>query len=345
MKKLSDVAKEANVSTTTVARYVNQKGYVSKKTQEAIQQAIERVGYMPNQTAKALRNGQSNILGHIIPYSPINPFFQKLSYSVNCFAYENGYQVLAVGLNKNDSETLKEMVDKLLSYQVEGIIFSSFIQKEVDSDIKDYLDSLAVPIVMIERAAECFGIDKVMINSAEGSYVLTKKLLDLGHRDIAYIGKKTKYSVEKERYKGFQAAMHARGIAVKENEEVFFAEEYTVEEGKEQAKRLLQRKELPTAILAASDILAAGVLDTLYKKQLRVPEDISVVGYDDTIAQFLCPPLTTVHIPVGELAKSAIGIMIAKLQNGTKEHGKNIAVSPYLVERDSIALPREEKTT
>jgi len=343
MKKLSDVAKEANVSITTVARYINQNGYVSQKTREVIEDAIHRVGYMPNQTAKALRNGQSNILGHIVPYSPINTFFQKLSYSVNQLAYENGYQVLAVVLDDNNLETLKEMVDKLLSHQVEGIIFSSFIQKEVDRGIKNYLDSLDVPIVMIERAAECFGIDKVLINSAEGSYILTRNLLEWGHRDIAYIGKKMKYSVEKERYKGFQAAMQERGISVSENERLFFAEEYTVEEGQEQTERLLQTKKLPTAIVAASDILAAGVLDTLYEHSLRVPEEISVVGYDDTIAQFLCPPLTTAHVPVKELARNAIGIMIEKLCNSKGEYGKNITVSPYLVERKSIGSPREEK--
>jgi len=343
MKKLSDVAKEANVSITTVARYVNQRGYVSQKTQEVIQDAIQRVGYTPNRTAKALRNGQSNILGHIVPYSPINTFFQKLSSSVNQLAYENGYQVLAVVLDNNKLETLKEMVDKLLSYQVEGIIFSSFIQKEVDNGIKNYLDSLDVPIVMIERAEECFGIDKVLINSAEGSYILTQKLLECGHRDIAYIGKKMKYSVEKERYKGFQAAMQKRGLSVSEHDRLFFAEEYTVEEGKEQAGRMLQTKKLPTAVLAAPDILAAGVLDVLYEHNLRVPDDISVVGYDDTIAQFLCPPLTTAHVPVGELARNAIDIMIDKLCNNKGKYGKNITVSPYLVERKSIGSPREEK--
>lgn len=343
MNRLADVAKEANVSITTVARYINQRGYVSQKTQSTIQDAIQRVGYTPNRTAKALRNGQSKILGHIVPYSPVNTFFQKLSYSVNQLAYENGYQVLAVVLNDNNPETLKEMVDKLLSYQVEGIIFSSFIQKEVDSGIKNYLDSLIVPIVMIERAQECYGIDKVLINSAEGSYILTQKLLEWGHRDICYIGKERKYSVEKERYKGFQAAMQKKGLSINEEERLFLAEEYTVEQGKKQAERMLKIKKLPTAIVAASDILAAGVLDALYEHNLRVPDDISVVGYDDTIAQFLCPPLTTAHVPVGELARNAINLMLDKLYNSKGEYGKNITVSPSLVERQSIGFPREEK--
>lgn len=343
MKKLSDVAKEANVSITTVARYVNQSGYVSQKTQQAIREAIERVGYMPNHTAKALRNGQSKILGHIVPYSPINTFFQKLSYSVNKLAYESGYQVLSVVLGEHTPEALKEMVERLLSYQVEGIIFSSFIQNEMDKEIKEYLDSLVVPIIMIERAAECFGIDKVLINSAEGSYILTRKLLEAGHRDIAYIGKQMKYSVEKERYKGFLAAIQERGISVNEEERLFFAEEYTVEEGEAQAEKMLRMQRLPTAIVAASDILASGVLNALYRHNLRVPEDVSVVGYDDTIAQFLCPPLTTAHVPVGELARSAINIMIHKLSNKKGECGKNITVSPYLIERQSVGSPREEK--
>lgn len=343
MKKLSDIAKEANVSVTTVARYVNQSGYVSKKTQQAIQEAIERIGYMPNHTAKALRNGQSKILGHIVPYSPVNTFFQKLSYSVNKRAYESGYQVLSVVMGDHNSEELKEMVERLLSYQVEGIIFSSFIQNEMDSEIKEYLDSLKVPIVMIERAVECFGIDKVLINSAEGSYMLTRKLLEAGHRDIVYIGKQLKYKVEKERYKGFLAAMLERGISISEEDQLFFAEEYTVEDGQLQTEKMLQMKKLPTAIVAASDILASGVLIALYNNNLRVPEDISVVGYDDTIAQFLCPPLTTAHVPVGELARSAINILIDKLNTSKGECGKNITVSPYVIERQSIRRLREEK--
>ena len=166
-----------------------------------------------------------------------------------------------------------------------------------------------------------------------------RRLQNAGHRRIAYLGVVQEEIVEQERYHGYLQAM--KGIdeeyAIKNS---YFAEAYTVENGYKGCLEILDKRtgeEQPTAIFAASDILAAGVYRALMERKIQIPEDISVVGYDDTIAKFLSPPLSTMQLPVEEIAEAAVNALINKLEEKEQHSGnRTVKIGPVFIERNSI---------
>lgn len=331
--RLSDIAKEASVSVSAVTRYLNQTGYVSQEKGRAIEKAVKKLGYVPNRAAQALKSKQSFLIGHIVPTTYNNPYFSLLCEEVNRFALKNGYHVLTMVIDDVQKDLIP-IVEQMRSRMVDGILLSSFMQAEMTDEMIIYLDSLTMPLVMVERSTECFGINKVLINNAEGTFMAANYLLDAGHDAIAYIGKAPIYSVEKERYAGFCMAMEKSGKSETSEERVILAQEHDVFMGFEAAEKLLQCKPLPTAVLIASDILAAGAMHCFSKHGLKIPEDLSIISHDNTLAPYLAPPLTSVCLPVKEMAQSAVELILNKSKG--EEAGKSITISPYLVERGSV---------
>ena len=342
--RMLDIANKAEVSLSCVARYLNDTGYVSEAKREAIGKAVEELGYVPNRTAKILRGENSHLIGHICTYADENIMFSKMAMALEREAYARGYQVITFFYEEGKS-SLQEMFDTLISYHVDGVILNCAVAEEHAKELQRYVREVAVPVIMIERCLDIYEIDKVLFNYSEGSYVAARQLLLAGHECIGYIGRKRLRSVEIERFAGYQTALKERNIEVPP-EWIRDVEEYTIQNGYEAARDLL-RSDIPfTAIFASSDLLAAGVLRAAAELGISVPEKLSVVGYDDTIAEYMTPPLSTLRLPLSEVAKAVLEILIDK-SKGTSQPsvGKTISLSPLYIERASVGKRKEMKSS
>lgn len=330
---MMDVAQKANVSITTVARVVRGNGYVSESVRNSVQEVIDQLGYVAPKNLSSRKNFKEGVIGLVVPHSCSNMFFQMLSRSVNEAARNRGFQVLTVNSGEDISE-IPYLVDSLIKRNVDGIIFSSFIQDEVPADIKEYMDNLNKSVVMIERPAEYFGVDKVLVNNTEGTFDATNYFIGKGHKEIAYIGKERVFNVEKERYTGYLMAMEKNQLEGYAKTHSYFVQEYSFEYGYKIAEKIFEQ-ERPTALMVAADILAVGVLQYMYRKGMRIPEDVSVIGHDDTISEYLSPALTSVRLPIEDMAAEAVEMLIGKKKN-IYHNARCISISPRIIERNSV---------
>lgn len=341
MKKVTQkmIAEEAGVSLSCVTRYINGSGYVSEKKKEKVRAVMEHLHYIPNQQAQYLRGGQSKVIGHIHTALNENFLFVKIASSIELESYARGYRTISYSLEQENTQLLEEMMMDLLSYGVDGIIINTGDDRSVIRQIERVAGSITAPMVMIERPSNAYGIEKLLFDHAEGSYIATKKLYGAGHVDIAYLGVAPTVPVEQERYQGYVQAMQDINCAYYRSHS-YFVDCYSVENGYAKTLEIfteLERDAFPTAVFVASDILAAGVYRGFMEMGIRIPEQISVVGYDDTIAQFLSPPLSTMRLPAEEIAETAVDILIRKIERQELHTGnRTTKIGPVFIERNSI---------
>lgn len=329
--KMSDVAKAANVSVATVARVVHNKGYVSEENRRKINEVIKELGYVPNKIAQGLKNRQTKIIGHVLPYSYVNPFFVQVQGAIDKAAESRGYHVLTVS-SQLDAKKEKKLIEDLVSRMVDGIIFTS--NTALKPGLLEWLLNIGIHVVMVERPKNVIGIDKVFINNIEGSLLATSHIIEKGHRRIAFVGKVADEPVESGRFQGYEQAMKSAGIELV-NEHIKFVPEYKIEYGYEAMKDLMEGGNPPSAVFMGSDLFACGAVQYLYKKNIRVPDDISLVGYDDSLAGLLSPPITSVAFPMDEIGKSVMDMMMERIVDN-RINAKAVTLSPILVDRGSV---------
>ncbi len=329
--KVSDIAKMANVSPSTVARVLNGSGYVSDSKRRIIEEVINRLGYVPNKVAQGLKKNSTNIIGHVLPSSYVNPFFGQVADAIDKAAENMGYHVLTMVTQMDDAKE-KEHVEDLVSHMVEAVIFTAETGRK--TEVIEWLVNLGIPVIMIERPRNVSGIDKVLIDNKEGSYIATSHIIAKGHRHIGYIGRTADMTVEIERYEGYCTALSQAGLQIEEKH-VLFVPKYTVEYGFEAARHIMETNNPPTAIFAASDVFACGAIQYLYKKGLRIPDDISLVGYDDTLASFLSPPITSLAFPMEEIGKVTIQMILERKRDNRKS-AKTVTLTPMLADKGSV---------
>lgn len=332
------IANEADVSISCVARCINKSGYVAADKKQRIYEVMQKLHYIPNQQAKCLRDGHSRLIGHIHAISEENIFFSKMAATIERKSFARGYKTISIAFEAGDMEMVEKQLMDLLAYNVDGIILNPGMDGEIVRELGEMVKRLTIPMVMIERPADVYEVEKILVDNAEGSYIATDTLIGEGHRKILYLGVQTQEQVEQERYHGYIQAMRKVGDEYANNHS-YFVDEYTVENGYKKCLEILEhlKTDMPTAIFAASDILAAGVIRGLQEKKMRIPEDISIIGYDDTIAQFLSPPLSTMQLPIEKIAEAAVDALLAKLQR-TEEDNSNRTVKygPVYIERNSV---------
>lgn len=339
---LKDVAHEARVSTATVARVLHGRGFVSKESRKQVEEAISKTGYRLNVLAQSLRQQRTKTIGHLLTSISPNPFFAGVELGVENEAIRNGYSVLIWNVFEDPKrETLG--VETFVQRQVDAIIFTTPIEpKNVDTAL-----SARIPVIQVERPTQVQS-HKVLVDNYAGAVSATEHLINLGHKRIGYIGGDprnylTDLSVDEQRLAGYRDTMLKNHITPSDN---WYAsgKYYSIEDGYQLMERFLDKGEV-SAVIAACDILAAGALQAIYNRHLRVPEDISVVGFDDTYAPYLSPPLTTVRQPMFEIGQMAARIAI-EAQNFTGEqHPDNFRIehlSTQLTVRSSTTKPRQE---
>ena len=302
MATLRDVAERAGVTVTTVSRMLNGRVNVSEKTRNKIQKAMRELRYHPNEMARSLAKKSSNIIGLMVP-SAKQYFFAELIQEVENAVAANNCQLL---LCVSDQETEKEKayVQMLLGDRVRGIIVASYSQGF------DRIAHAGAPVVYIERKS-ADGTPSAMMDHLEGGRMAGEHLIGKGCRNLAYLsGNASKNSVSGLRYTGFCTAAEQAGIArpalVESQWEEFVSLDYT-----ETCRKLFEEHPGVDGVLTSNDLMAATVVRYCLQNGIPIPEKLKVIGYDDTSLAALCPiPLTTIHQPIGEVARYAVDCVI-----------------------------------
>jgi len=340
---LKDVARAAGVSVSTVARVIHKNGYVAGDTQRRVETALEQTGYRLNMQAQGLRKQRSSIIGHILKSTFPNPFYVQVSIGVQQYAYERDYGVFIYNI-QGDPERERQGVEMFIRRRVDAIIFTTPADP-VNTRLA--LDA-GIPIVHVERPLSA-DVNRVVVDNYSGAVAAMEHLIALGHQHIGFIGQSPDddpnphvHYVEEQRLAAYTDSLRAHGLPVREDL-IAFGSHYHLDprnytgDGRRLTDQLLQVVPRPTAIFATSDMLAIGTLQSLHAHGLRVPQDISVVGFDDTYAPFLAPPLTTVRLPMLELGRTAVQMLFALLEDRERErHVAHVAeLTTTLIIRDS----------
>jgi len=326
---IKDVARLAGVSTATVSHVINETRYVSAELQERVLHAMEALNYRPNVLAQGLRRGETHTIGLVVPDNA-NPFFAEVSRVVEDVGFDRGYSVILCNTG-DDLERERVYIDVLIAKQVDGIIFIAA------GDHHEHLVELTsanVPLVLADRDVKQSRADVVLVDNEQGGYRATGHLLDLGHQRIGCIAGPSEATPSADRVKGYERALREAGASVYER--LVVQGDFRYKGGEEAADRLLGLDSPPSAIFACNDLMAIGTLRAIRKAGLRVPEDISVVGYDDIpLASAVSPPLTTVAQPVTELARISTELLLSRIEDEAPRDLERIVLDTDLVIRDS----------
>ena len=327
------VAQLANVSIATVSRTINRVATVNPKMAKRVWEAIEKLDYFPNTQARALVSGRSRLLGLMVS-EITNPFFPELIQGFEDIAVEHGYEILISSTNY-DPRRMSQCIRRMLERRAEGVAVMTF---GVEKPLLEQLAERKVPLVFVDVGPERPGISLLRVDYRHGMQQGVEHLQALGHRDIAFITGPERLHSAQSRLQAFTKSMEDAGLTADPS----WIEEgdHTMEGGIEAMGRLLQAKTVPTAVMCSNDMTAIGVLHKLYRAGLKVPDDISVIGFDDIhIAQVTIPPLTTIQMSCFELARAAVTALRAHTEEGG-EPRRNYKIPTRLIVRESTGAPR-----
>lgn len=328
---IKDVATAANVSVTTVSIVLNGKANsVPQKTKERIFRAAEGLQYIPNSTARSLVMGRTNMVGIIVP-SITNFFFAELVRLLQKKFAKCGYEII---LSNNEEQAEKDLkyVSLLSGRNIEGLIFTPSAESlapENKEELKEKIDKLSIPCLFLDRYISDY--PHVSIDNRSSGYAVADYLLQRGHKQIGVVSGPMQLNSSANRLKGFRARLSESGIDF--SDEYVYEGQYDIETGERAVENFLKTD--VTAICAFSDIQAYGIYKRLKELGKKVPEDMSVVGFDDNVySSLLDKPLTTMHQPLEELADKTVETMLSMIEGKGYEKKEKLPAS--LVERESV---------
>lgn len=334
MATLREVAEEAGVSPTAVSRYLNRRLELPQATRARIDAAIAKLDYRPNLMARRLSTGRTEAISLVMP-DIANPFFAELAAAVERHARAKGYAVYissTQGQPDNEVDAIRRMADS----HVDGLIMST---NRVDDGTLASLLAGRDNVVLLDEDIPGVGVPRIFVENEAGSYAATRHLIEMGHTDIALIGGPPRLMSVHERLAGFSHAM-AESHLVERPGWVLLGD-YTREHGMAAASILMEAAHRPTAILACSDYIALGVGQAVRRYGLSIPDDLSLVGFDDmAFAELIHPPLTTVRQPVGEMGRLAVQHLLSLLDGQRPPPPTETRLPVQLVSRHSVAPPR-----
>lgn len=319
---LDEVARLAGVSASTVSRVLNNISVVKNSTRERVLKAVAELNYHPNLHARTLAGGRSRTLGMIVSNME-NPFFFDIFSALESAAHDSGYEVLVANTGYSPEQLLKS-IRLMIGRRVAGL---AVIVSEMDPGLIEELSGSRIPAVFFDVGTPAEHISNIRVNYTKGVERIVEYLHALGHRKLAFIGHHSTLGPTSERERAFVATVERRAPGV---EYRTIANQDGLDGGRHAMRELLDSGFRPTAVICVNDFMAIGALRALRERGLRVPEDVSLSGFDNIrLAEFASPPLTTLHIPrerIGRLAYEALAVDPA---------GREVVIDPELVVRDS----------
>ncbi|MCF1428639.1 MAG: substrate-binding domain-containing protein [Shewanella sp.] len=336
MATMKDVAKLAGVSTSTVSHVMNQTRFVSEDIAKRVQDVARALNYRgPSAVARSLKTCRTNTIGMLVTTST-NPFYAEVVRGVEQACYQRGYNLILCN-TEGDVQRLKRSLATLVERRVDGLIMMCAMLEGDDAKVYKRLNNL--PVVVMDWGEADFPCDRIQGNSRKGGQLATRYLLDKGHRGIGCItGPRIRQQADL-RYQGFADAMQAAGQAI--NPDWVVESNFESDGGQRAFTEMYARAghdkaKLPSALFVCNDMMAIGVLHAAQQHGVKVPQGLSVIGYDDIhLARYMTPALTTIHQSKGKLGAEAVSALLARLQD-PQLAPQFMDIEPSVVERDSV---------
>jgi len=330
--KLKDIAKQANVSISAVSLVLNDRPCrISPEKKELIKQIAKENNYIPNINARSLITKETKTFGLIIPDIE-NIFFSRLTKSVESYCRQSGYTLIIVNSNDEYEQDLY-LIDLLLARGIDGLFITfSTSAYQHEEELRAKLNELTIPYVLIDRFFNDFNCNKVYFDNTKGSYLATKHLIEQGHKRISCIVHSITSHKLAFRFDGYKKAMDEYGLEIKED--YIIRGDYHMNSGYDAGDVIMRNN--TTAVFVANDMMTLGLLKRLKKECIKVPEDLSIVSYDNTLNDFIIDlQLTSIEQNVLNLGKMACEVMLNLIQN--KQSGlANICLEPELIINNSV---------
>jgi len=332
---IRSVASLARVSSATVSRTINHVSTVDPVLAARVWKAVKELDYFPNTQARALVSGRSRLLGLIVS-DITNPFFPELIQEFENAAVERGYEIL-IGSTNYDLQRTESCVRRMLERKVDGVAVMTF-------GIEDFLfERFAadnIPVVFIDAAPSRPLSGFLTVDYRAGIYEAVQHLAVLGHRKIGFIAGPLRLRSAAAREAAFVECMRSTGLTINPN--WLMEGDHTLEGGRDAMQKMLTLPDRPTAVICSNDMTAIGVQHALFEANLKVPDDLSIIGFDDIhLAEYTIPPLTTVRMSCKDLALRAVNLLMEQLQPGTdKSNVPHPRIETKLVVRQTTGLPR-----
>jgi LacI family purine nucleotide synthesis repressor len=330
MVTIKDVAKESGVAISTVSNVLNNVDVVTPETRAKVLDAVAKLKYVPNMNAKFLKSNKNNTLGLFLP-SVQGDFYKVLMQSIHLQCRKNGY---LLNIYVSNEDTSEEIYGMIISSGVQGAIV---LNERLSDEYIDRIGKTKMPIVFIDREFSGDYMSSILIDNAKGATLATEYLIRQGHRRIGYIHGIVNYD-DNSRFRSFCEVMNKYQLPVDENIILrgYFEEAIAYSEMR---VLLVKGIELPDAFFCANDEMAWGCIRALTEVGVKVPDQVSVVGFDDnTLAAYYSPALTTIHSPVTELGNRSASELIRLVQSAEPTKGIITRLSPELVIRESCKV-------
>lgn len=331
MASIRDVARLAGVSPSTVSRVMNGTANVNDEKVKRVQQAIQETGFRPNELARMLYRKSSNIIGVIVPNIE-NPFFSEIARSIEEESYKHGYRILLCSSN-DDTEKEQINIQMLVRMKADGIILMT------NSTTRDYANIIVdVPVVVVDRRVVMGNeVAYIQADHYEGGRLALKHLVECGCRSIVCMRGPLELTSGRDRYRGYEAAAKENGIRI----QVVDAG-YSFKDGDEATEILLREYPDVDGIIAPNDMVALSVYKNLFRRGIRVPQDIQLIGFDDIpLAELLTPELTTIEQPIRTMGRMAVEIIVKNSEGEPFEKDNILPVK--LVRRETTGCLTEMK--
>lgn len=322
---MQDVAKAAGVSVATVSNVFSGKRKVSEEKKARILAVVEELGYRRDVAASSLRSNRSRILGVVIPdYSIV--YYGSILRGLQDAALQHGY-IVSTFEARHNLETEEMILRALAEYRVDGIVLvsqSGILTRNADGSWNEEIHALLngprhVPFVAIETASDIDGIDSIVTDDVNAGYLATRHLLELGHRHIGCLAGPLSYQNSENRYLGYCRALTEAGIPVRR--ELVLSGEYSLEFGAMGFHHLRRAEKKLSAVFTGNDRIALGVINTAMECGVRVPEELAVIGHDDSFfARQARPAISSIRVPTFRMGQMAVEQLIDRLENGRGEN-------------------------
>ncbi|GAD88911.1 ribose operon repressor [Vibrio halioticoli NBRC 102217] len=330
MASMKDIAKLAGVSTSTVSHVINKRRYVSEEISERVNKAAKELNYFPSALARSLKMNRTNTIGMLVTNST-NPFFGEVVKGVERHCYEKGYNLILCNTEGNHTR-MRDSIDTLMQKRVDGLILMcSFLDGE---KFESFDRSPNIPVVVMDWGEINFESDKIQDNSLHGGYLAGQHLIAHGHHKIGCITGPTSRYQAQMRFTGFKKALSEAGISL--NPDWVEEGNFECNGGYDALQKIIQKPEQPSALFVCNDMMAMGAINAAHEHGISVPNDLSIIGYDDVhLAKFITPSLTTIHQPKFRLGKAAVEAVLQKI-NKSDEPYKVVQLEPKLVVRNTV---------
>ncbi len=322
------MARSAGVSIATVSRYINSSGYIDEETAQKVKNAIDLLEYRPDRIAQGLKSRRSRQIMLVVP-DICNPFYSVMYKAVQEYVHEKGYSVILYNTNEKQEEEIAA-IDMFMDINADGLLFCSI---STNDQVMGKLESIKSPVVLL-NSYENTRFDTVHSLKGGGLYIAARYLIELGHRNIAYAGGPVESIINQRRKQGFINALAECGVEARED--FYFEMGFSMDAGYKAGKYFSSLQRKPTAVCAANDLIAMGIMLAFNEAGISIPEDVSVTGMDDIeFAALSRPGLTTVTNSPVEFGKNGAVLMFDRLEGKYSGGPREINIERRLIIRSS----------